>query len=268
VTALALTYHDVVDQGAWDASGFPGPTSASFKLDRRVFERHLAAISGVAAVRGTVFDVRQDGRDRPPVLLTFDDGGLSAYACVAGLLEEFGWRGHFFVTTDRLGTPGFLNAAQLRELAGRGHVIGTHSCSHPLRMSSLRWERMLDEWRRSTAILSDALGAAVRVGSLPGGAYSPRVAAAAAAAGLTALFTSEPTARCRVVAGCVVIGRYAVRRRTPAAVAARIASGDIGPRLWQWCFWNAKKAAKLMGGEAYLALRRLVYQAAAARRPS
>ena len=68
-------------------------------------------------------------------LITFDDGGVSALQTTADLLEKYGWRGVFFVTTDRIGTPTFLNADHVRELHRRGHVIGSHSCSHPERMS-------------------------------------------------------------------------------------------------------------------------------------
>jgi len=265
MTALALMYHDVVDDGAWDASGFPGPAPATFKLTRDDFENHLAVVSAVARGRPTVFDLRPERRE-PVVLLTFDDGGVSAQGCIAELLERFGWRGHFFVTTDRIGTPGFMSAPQVRELAARGHIVGTHSCSHPRRMSSLSQAQLLHEWRRSAALLSDIVGAPITTASVPGGFYSRPVAAAAAAAGIRALFTSEPTTRCHRVDGCLVIGRYSIRRSTAASTAARIAAGSIVPRWWQWTFWNVKKVAKLVGGDAYLALRQLVYGAGAARR--
>ena len=51
------------------------------------------------------------------------------------MLERYGWPGYFFVATDWIGRPGFLNAAQFRELDSRGHVIGSHSCSYPERMA-------------------------------------------------------------------------------------------------------------------------------------
>jgi len=259
VKALALLYHDVVEGGDWDASGFPDPVSATYKLERHDFEGHLAAASAVAARRGTVHDLLQGTLDPPPVLLTFDDGGASAYGCVADLLERAGWRGHFFITTDYLGTPGFVGRTQVRELAERGHVIGTHSCSHPTRMARCGWDRLIEEWSRSAEILADVLGEPVRVASVPGGAFSRRVAAAAAAAGLTALFTSEPTARCSVVDGCLVVGRYVLRRGASAEAAAALASGALAVRLRQLWLWNLKKALKAVGGDLYPALSRLVH---------
>ena len=264
--ALALLYHDVVPPGDWDASGFPGAGAASYKLERAEFERHLAAVSAVATRRGTVDGLQgvARGGGRPPVLLTFDDGGASAYGCVADLLEGAGWHGHFFITTDYLEAPGFMTRAQVRDLAARGHMIGTHSSSHPIPMARLSRRRLLTEWASSAHALQDLLGEPVRVGSVPGGGLSRQVVEAAAAAGITALFTSEPTTHCRVVDGCVVIGRYALRRGMPAAAAAALASGALGARLRQSCVWNLKKVAKVLGGSAYLALRDAVYARARA----
>ena len=89
--ALALLYHDVVQAGDWDSSGFPGPAAASYKLERREFERHLAAMSAAVPQRRTVQALASAAANGPPpVLLTFDDGGASAHDCVADLLEARG----------------------------------------------------------------------------------------------------------------------------------------------------------------------------------
>lgn len=258
--AIALLYHDVVADADWEASGFPGGSAATYKLERPAFERHLAAVSAAAGRRGTVSQLRDAAPTGPlPVLLTFDDGGASAYGCVADLLERAGWRGHFLITTDYLDRPGFVTRAQVRDLAARGHVIGSHTCSHPIPMAACRWDHLVDEWTRSAGVLGDLLGAPVRVASVPGGAFSPLVARAAAAAGISALFTSEPTTACAEVDGCLVIGRYLVRRGTSPAAAGAIAAGQLAARLRQLWFWNLKKMAKAVGGSAYLALRRAVY---------
>ena len=193
-------------------------------------------------------------------MLTFDDGGTSAYEPIADELESKGWRGHFFVTTDMIGNSTFLSPRQICELAERGHTIGTHSCSHPRRMSACDWDGLLREWGESAARLSDLLGVAVQTASVPGGFYSTTVAKAAAAAGLKALFTSEPTTRCVVVDDCLVLGRYAVRRSTGPARAARLASGRLLPRYSQAAFWGVKKLAKLLGGTSYLRLRNWIYR--------
>ena len=250
--ALSLMYHDIVEHGAADASGFPGATAARYKLDRRAFEAHLGRIAGaVPRPRRTVLDPSGGSA----VFLTFDDGGQGA-RLAADVLERAGWRGHFFITTGRLGTRGFLTRGQVRELRARGHVVGTHTHSHPARLHALARERILEEWTRSIAILADLLGEPVVTGSVPGGSYSPRVADGARRAGARILFTSEPVARVGLVQGCLVFGRYAVTAGTTPGAAAGIARGEHLPRITRWIGWNARKVAKAAAGNAYLDVRR------------
>lgn len=254
--AISIMYHDVVRGDENDTSGFPGPDAALYKLEPDQFESQLRAIA--KAVRnspGSVFDLLNGAHGETPLLITFDDGGASA-SSIAGMLERQGWRGHFFITTGYIGTPSFMNRDQILELHGRGHVIGSHSSSHPARMSHCDGEEMLREWKTSIEMLSDILGERVRVASVPGGYYSRRVAEAASVAGIEALFTSEPTTRCQVVDRCLVLGRYTIQRWMSSEVAAALAAGRIAPRLRQLLFWNAKKATKALGGERYLKMRK------------
>jgi peptidoglycan/xylan/chitin deacetylase (PgdA/CDA1 family) len=237
---LALMYHDIFDGGAADSSGFPGGAAASYKLQTEVFASHLDAIRAV--------------RSPLPLYLTFDDGGASALA-IGDLLEARGFRGHFFVTTDYLDTATFMSRDDVRALAGRGHVIGSHSCSHPTRMALCSREQLLDEWRRSVGTLEDVVGARVETASVPGGYYSRTVAETASAAGIRTLFTSEPTTRSHRVDDCVVHGRYVIQAMHSREYAAAIAAGALLPRTQQFVVWNAKKLGKLVAGDLYLKLR-------------
>src|SRR5262249_19607741 len=117
---------------------------------------------------------------------------------------------------------------------------------------------MLREWRESRALLGEIIGQPVTCGSVPGGFYSSRVAGAAARAGLTQLFTSEPVTRTQYVHCCRIIGRFMIQRSPPAETAAGLARADVLPRLNQFLSWNAKKAAKAIGGNAWFAFRRSV----------
>ena len=177
-------------------------------------------------------------------------------AAFGRMLEARGWRGHFFVTTGRVGAPTFLSPEQVRELNERGHVVGSHSETHPPRMSHCSPEELLGEWRRSVAFLSEPLGEEVVTASVPGGFYSRAVAEAAARAGVRRLFTSEPTERVEEVEGCLVFGRYGVQRWTTPEAVAGIVKGDFLPRRRQQLAWSAKKLTKRVGGEYYLRARR------------
>ena len=118
-----ILYHDVVDGDA-DSSGFPGPAAARYKLTRAAFAGQLAAMSDRFDRPPMTFTrLRETDLARasnPPFLITFDDGGVSSMH-IADALERHGWRGNFFITTDRIGTAGFVTRADVSELSARGH---------------------------------------------------------------------------------------------------------------------------------------------------
>src|SRR5262245_42283081 len=238
----ALMYHDIVAAGAENMSGFPGRDAALDKVRIDDFGKDLTAIANTVALQPAI---------------TFDDGGVSAVAA-ADALERHGFIGHFFITTNYIGTRGFVTERDLRELRRHGHVIGSHSCSHPLRMGHCSWPQLLAEWTRSGSILSEMLGEEVTVASVPGGDFAPQVAETAARAGYRRLFTSEPTIEARRAFGLTLLGRFTIQRWTTAQTAAGLAAGEWLPCARQALVWNTKKISKRVGGERYLQLRKLL----------
>lgn len=232
--------------------GFSGPLAARYKLTPQAFEAHLCEIAGAGVEIGMV----EPGRPLPAAALTFDDGGASA-TTVAEALERRGWRGHFFVTTSRLGAPGFLTAAEVADLAARGHCIGSHSHTHPTYMGLLGRDELAAEWETSGSILARVLGRSPAMASVPGGFLSPEVVAAAAAAGYRVLMTSEPESRVRSYDGLLVLGRYTIWATTPASTAAAYARGSLLARSRLWLEWKAKLLAKRMSPMLYERGRRV-----------
>jgi peptidoglycan/xylan/chitin deacetylase (PgdA/CDA1 family) len=259
--AVSLLFHDVAPAGRWELSGFQGADADVYKLACDDFRRHLAAISEVAGTRyATADELLARRREDRPVLLTFDDGGVSALLYIADLLDEVNWKAHFFITAGRIGDSGFLDRGQIQELRRRGHLIGTHSYSHPLRMALCSDRELDEEWGRSALTIADILGEPTLMASVPGGYYSRRVALAAARAGIELLFNSEPETKVRVVGGCLVLGRFTAQRRTPAAWSAAIVAGRHAPQVREYLFWNAKKIAKFVLGSAWLRSRRALLE--------
>lgn len=239
----ALMFHDIVEVGAEDASGFTGRDAALYKVTPERFEQQMAGIARLAPER------------RPAV--TFDDGGVSAMNA-ADALERHGLTGFFFVTVDFIGASGFINAHQIGDLHRRGHIVGSHSCSHPLRMAHCSPGRLLDEWTRSRTALSRLIGNEVTVASIPGGEFSPAVAEAAAQAGITVLFTSEPTRATRVISGLRVRGRFTIRHHTSVHATMNLARDGGLAAARQQIAWTLKKLSKRLVGARYLEFRRLV----------
>lgn len=252
---LALLFHDVYDHSPSE-SGIPGPAANRYKLARADFDAQIAGLREsrsdspiLVAQPGTHEDT-----GRLPFVVTVDDGGLSYYTIVAERLEGLGWRGHCLVTTSFIGRHGFLTAQHIRELHARGHVIGSHSVSHPRRLSVCPWEAMVREWRDSREALADVVGADVAAASVPGGYFSRRVALAAREAGLRFLFTSEPDTRVWDYLGCAVMGRFTLRRGHRPDFARRLAASDAVVRWREWLGWNAKKPLKVLLGDVYARL--------------
>jgi len=249
---ITLLYHDVIKGNDPDTSGFSGANPADYKISGDEFASHLRSING--ALVGSIIspvDIIGQTFTTPPVLLSFDDGGVSAYEQVAPMLETYGWRGCFFITTDRIDTPAFVSRGQIKELHQRGHTIGSHSCSHPKKISECGREALLDEWQQSLVVLSEIVGEKVVVASVPGGFYSRQIAETAAKSGVKMLFTSEPVQRIVYVDGCAVIGRFSVKRGMGAMVPAEFVQGRRIRRFRQYAYWNLKKAAKAVSGPIY-----------------
>ena len=254
--AISIGYHDVVEELA-TAEDLLRRCPSRYTLDRRSFQNHLNAILNQTP-QPVVRTINQSKNwvDEVPIFLTFDDGAIGSYTCAADELELRNWRGHFFVTSSWIGRPGFMNPAQIRELHKRGHIIGTHTHSHPARMSSLSWENLKQEWSLSSRILSDILGEPVKVGSVADGYYSRKVGKSAASAGIEVLFNSEPVKGVTTLDGSLIVGRYSIKAGTPASTSGAIAAGALWPSLSQAGLWEAKKAIKALGGNSYLTLRK------------
>lgn len=256
---IALLYHDVISGNDPDVSGFSGINPAEYKISVQEFDEQLRSIKN--ALKGPVVDAYElDGSNSPtpPVLLTFDDGGMSAYEHIAPMLESYGWRGCFFITTDCVDSPSFVRRDQIKDLRRRGHVIGSHSCSHPRKISDCSRKQLLDEWGKSISILSDIIGEPVTVASIPGGFYSRKIAEAAAECGIQKLFTSEPVQKIKWMGDCAVVGRFSIKRGSGPNVPADFVSGNLMRRFRQYTYWNTKKIAKIMAGPLYARLRTFV----------
>jgi peptidoglycan/xylan/chitin deacetylase (PgdA/CDA1 family) len=223
-----VMYHDVTDVPA--ESGFQRRGARSYTLPERTFADHLDLVARTATHPELVTAVRFDSPGRH-LLLTFDDGGRSACRIGAALAAR-DWAGHFFIVTSRIGDRTFVDRAAIRDLRDQGHLVGSHSHTHPDIFRDLAPEAMAREWRTSLDILEDLLGEPCAAASVPGGDISRTVLRTAAGAGVRYLFTSEPVLRPGIVGGCRVLGRYAVKAGMPASTLAALLDHRGWTRAW------------------------------------
>lgn len=213
-------YHDVTDDRT--TSGFQRAAAWPYKHTWAAFASHLDGIASLAWSPPLVSDlaIRRAGRQ---VLLTFDDGGKSALT-VAEELARRGWSAHFFVVTGRIGQLRFLDPGEIRHVRQCGHLVGSHSHTHPDIFRRQSWEQMLREWTISADILANLLGEPCIAASVPGGDLSRMVVRSAAAAGFAYLFTSEPVLVPERADGCWVLGRLNLKAGISAARVRDLAS--------------------------------------------
>jgi peptidoglycan/xylan/chitin deacetylase (PgdA/CDA1 family) len=244
----SFCFHEVTDDPR--STGFQRPGAVPFTLDRQAFARHLDAIAESRWSPQRVTDLEERTPERC-LLLTFDDGGKSALEA-AEQLGRRGWRGHFFIITSRIGTATFLGADAIRSLHAGGHIIGSHSHTHPDIFRELSPAAMRDEWRTSADILANLLGAPCEAASVPGGEISPSVLASGAEAGFRFLFTVEPQVHPMMVQGCRVFGRYMVKVGTSPTRVGQLA------RFQGWTRALAARRLKALARRSAPALYRYI----------
>ncbi|HEV8510107.1 MAG TPA: polysaccharide deacetylase family protein [Gemmatimonadales bacterium] len=222
-----LMYHEVTDDPT--TSGFQRPGALPYTLTRGAFGRHMDAIAGGSLKPELVSDLDLCGNGkRRHLLLTFDDGGASAMY-VAEELARRGWKAHFFIITSRIGERTFLKPADIRTLRSAGHLVGTHSHTHPDIFCNLPRELMATEWRVSRAILEALLGEPCVTASVPGGDISRVVLESAGDGGIRYLFTSEPLVTPERIGDTWILGRVILKAGVSAATVRQL----VAFRGWQ-----------------------------------
>jgi len=146
---------------------------------------------------------------RKKIFITFDDGHESDFNIVLPLLKKYNFRATFFVTTDWIGTNGYLNREQLQKLKDAGMSIQSHAKTHKF-IDEMDEKGVFEEISYSKYILEKILDCEVSSLSFPGGRYSKYAVSCAKKAGFKTLFTSDPY-YLREVNGVTLIGRCMVK---------------------------------------------------------
>lgn len=116
------------------------------------------------------------GRPLPAraVAITFDDGWRDQYVVAAPILEKYGFRATFFVVSGWVGGGALLMSwPEIRDLAARGHWIGSHSALHK-NMAGLADVSLAHETLQSRAAISREVGAPPAVFAYPLGVVDAR----------------------------------------------------------------------------------------------
>jgi len=110
----------------------------------------------------------QDPLPDKPVIISFDNGHESQRRLALPILQKYGFKAVFFITTDYLEIPDYLNMNDVKLLNEMEMEIGSHGVSHQLLddVPNIEVEHELEESQR---ILSGLLGKPVVSFSIPNG---------------------------------------------------------------------------------------------------
>lgn len=208
---IVLMYHDVYEVNSAE-SGFDTPGARHYKIDKTTFVEHVRTISQYCEANGLSKD---------DIIFTFDDGGVSFYTIIAPILEEYDWRGVFFISTKYIGTEGFMTSSQIADLHRRGHIIGSHSHHHRV-LTEFSLEEVKMEIGQSVSLLSEIIGEHITTISIPNGCYSKAILDIALKDGLKTIYTSKPTTKKESYKDASVIGRYSIAYNTTATDVVHI----------------------------------------------
>jgi len=164
----------------------------------------------------------------PDVVITFDDGHISNHSLALPILQEFGFKAYFFVTTNFIESRvNHCRAEQLRELIKAGMVIGSHGLSHKF-LADLPPNEVKHELVRSRDLLQNWLHTEVSSISFPGGRYTQDTLIAAREAGYCQVFSSEFDEVSRTqITQQVALARVAIRRSTTLKSFNRMIHHDV-----------------------------------------
>lgn len=229
---LTFLYHEVTDHP--ELSGFQRQGALPYKHGVNKFLSDLDAIALEHVKASSIFEAV--GSQKTSLVMTFDDGGVSAIQ-IAELLEKRGWLGHFFVTTSLIGKAGFLTEGEIRNLDNRGHIIGSHSHTHPDIFRDIPYKQKIEEWRVSKEKLEEILRKEILCASVPGGDMDDDTIKSAAEAGIKYLFTSEPSYSPYEKYGVLVIGRVCAKNTTTTKQVHAWAKGEgfVRARFVRFC---------------------------------
>lgn len=237
-----LMYHCVYDKTV-DESGFQNNEAIKYKIRLIDFEKQVIAVCRCL-----------EGQSDKRVLFSFDDGGVSFYTVIAPILEKYGLKGLFFITTSCINKPGFLSEKQILELYSKGHIIGSHSHTHPEMMNSMSENEIFYEWSTSCKILENIIGEKIIVASIPNGFTSKLIIDSMVKCGIKYIYTSKPSVNPIVYNNSIIYGRYVVTNEFDVNRILSIISSNLSRNI-VFFRYRLLEILKNILGKYYLRIR-------------
>lgn len=204
-----LMYHGIVDETHSEIH----PGGDFYSLPAANFRDHLKLINSLGFNTITFNELSSNENLPPePLIITFDDGERNNIEVAIPILQEFGFRAVFFVSTDTINSEGYLTEEDIALISRADMEIGSHGKTHRF-LSDLHLPELKLELRESKSFIEDIIDIEVSTLSLPGGRGNDFVLDTASSAGYKYVANSEPG---YTKPGCypLSVGRWAISKKT------------------------------------------------------
>ncbi len=161
--------------------------------------------AGLYCVPEDAFRKQLDYLRGKDVLITFDDGDITNYTKAYPVLKESQRTAYFFIIGEWIGTAGYMNWGQIKELQRAGMTIGSHGMTHRI-LTGLSDDELKYEFDASKKMLEDNLKTPIETISIPRGLYNAKIIDMIKKIGYKKIFTSDLND-----SSDVIFGRMAVK---------------------------------------------------------
>lgn len=165
-------------------------------------------------------------RIEKPMVLTFDDGLMSQWEWALPVLDQFQYKGLFFIPAGLVGSPHSMDWSELQALIHGGHEIGSHGFNH-VALTALSEAELDFEISSSKKLLEDKLGRKINTFSVPRGFLNDRVHQKIQEAGYEFIFTSRFDLNARSQSP-LFLNRIAVKRTHDLKNILKWITGNLG----------------------------------------
>ena len=219
-------------------------------VDRNIFDYLITKIGSETTTLSSQNGSLDDSEFK--FLLTFDDGHESDYTQVLPCLQKYNSKAIFFIITDFIGCPGYMNWQEVARLYDAGMEIGSHSRSH-INFVETKSSVLEEELSYSKKYIEDKIGSQVTSFSFPYGSYAKTHVEMALESGFSNIFASHHGV---ITRNQCPFPRNSINQRTTISDIDRICAPDWQKR----CSWFiedlAKKSIKnVIGNKRYKSLR-------------
>lgn len=191
-----LQYQDLKEPGLpvllYHGIDSDGPKN-KYTIDEEVFEeqlRWLKANGYKTLLPREIFEHALKNNPEKTVIISFDDGLMNNFNIVLPLLQEYGFKGIFFIVTDAINKKGFVSMEQLISIHNSGMEIGSHTVSHTF-LDTINSNEISHELQDSKRIIENIIGHQVTSIAPPGGWYNSDAVVISKRLGYKFLFSCE-----------------------------------------------------------------------------